>query len=174
MILSQTQVSCERLRPDRADLSREALPYANRGWSIIPIRHRSVRGKEPACKRLKRWQAERAGEEQPKKWFRRDDLDGLAVICGEISGGLTCRDFYTKSAYEDWCKKPPELAATLPTVRTARGFHVYFRSSFRKIKNLGNGELRGSRLLSSTAVRTPFGLPVHLDQPVATGRLAVC
>lgn len=28
-----------------------ALAYAARGWSIIPIRHRSEGGKEPACRR---------------------------------------------------------------------------------------------------------------------------
>jgi hypothetical protein len=67
----------------------------------------------------------------------------LAVILGEVSGELTCRDFDVQQAYDQWAADHPNLAATLPTVATARGRHVYFRSNHSGITKLADGELRG-------------------------------
>lgn len=131
-------------RPPSVRLLGAAQGYAARDWCIIPIRHQpGTDGKQPAC-RWKPFQERRPTEAELRRWFRDGrKLDGLAVICGEVSGGLVCRDFDDASSYERWAGAHPELAKTLPTVKTDRGHHVYFRSSHRGISKLGDGELRG-------------------------------
>lgn len=143
-----------------------ALEYAARGWCIIPIRHRG-RGKEAAC-RWTRYQRERPADRTLRRWFE-VQLDGLAVVFGDVSGGLVCRDFDRLDSYKQWAAAQPELAAALPTVKTARGRHVYFRSQWRGYIDMPDGELRGdsghycvlppSRHLSGTVYRWLVPLP---------------
>jgi hypothetical protein len=119
-----------------------ALEYRRHGWSIIPIAAGTK--KPPKRFRWKRFQKRLPTEEEVREWFsHRDDL-GLAVIFGEVSGGLVCRDFDEMQAYERWAAEHPDLAATLPTVATPRpGRHVYSRSNECSITKLPDGELRG-------------------------------
>jgi hypothetical protein len=86
----------------------------------------------------------RPDDYQLHEWFERRFKDcGLAVINGSSSGWLACRDFDSIQAYDDWATAHPELAETLPTVRTARGRHVYFRHSGLEKTQIGiTGELR--------------------------------
>ncbi len=72
-----------------------------------------------------------------------DNSNIVIVICGEISGGLACRDFDTEQGYENWAKQHPDLAGKLPTVKTARGYHVYFLADVGKNQDFDDGELRG-------------------------------
>jgi len=67
----------------------------------------------------------------------------VAVILGAASGGLACRDFDDVLAYQSWAAKNPYLARILPTVRTARGYHVYFLAP-QGFKDLGDGEYRAT------------------------------
>lgn len=122
------------------DVLSAALRYHSLGWSIIPI----VAGtKKPALRSWKPFQTNRADEQQIRDWFdKREDL-GLAVVLGAVSGGLTCRDFDIESAYRRWMAQNPELAKTLPTVKSGRGYHVYFISDLDRTLKLGDGELRG-------------------------------
>lgn len=121
-------------------LLEAALSYAARGWSIIPIGTQ----KKPALTRWKLYQSQKPTEDELREWFTgRKSVGGLAVILGEVSGGLVCRDFDDEGAYEAWASSFPELAKILPTVRTARGYHVYFRSKHRGITKSDDGELRG-------------------------------
>jgi hypothetical protein len=62
-----------------------------------------------------------------------------------VSGGLTCRDFDTEQAYQQWATKHKDLSIKLPTSKTSRGYHVFFLSDFNGIKNLKDGEIRGER-----------------------------
>jgi hypothetical protein len=66
------------------------------------------------------------------------------VLCGSLDSGLTIRDFDTVESYNRWSAEHQDLARTLPTVRTRRGFHVWFRSNLPKLKKLGDGEYRGN------------------------------
>jgi hypothetical protein len=113
-----------------------ALEYAARGWSII-----SVKGKVAACL-WKPFQSRPADEPTLRRMFGRKGISGLAVILGSASGGLACRDFDDDAAYRRWATEHPDLASTLPTVKTARGFHVYFAGP-DEFHDLGDGEYRG-------------------------------
>ncbi len=125
-------------RSDAQDVLSAALEYAALGWSIIPI---AARSKTPAVK-WKPFQTKCADERSIHEWFDlRDDL-GLAVVLGSVSGGLTCRDFDDLAAYATWAAQNPELAKTLPTAKTARGYHVYFLSALNHTERFADGELR--------------------------------
>jgi hypothetical protein len=123
----------------RPDLLTPALEYVRRGWAVIPTIE-----KRPAVP-WKPYQTQRPSRVQVYEWFGNNGLrpTGIAVILGEVSGGLCCFDFDRLDAYESWAGQHPDLAAQLPTVATARGRHVYFRSRWSGFRALADGELRG-------------------------------
>jgi hypothetical protein len=124
----------------RADdrLLGHALAYARRGWSIIP-----AAGKKPCC-RWSQYQERRADEAALRRLFARSGITGLAVILGPVSGNLVARDYDDAGSYHRWAGAHPHIAGALPTVKTARGFHVYFRGGTSRITTLNDGELRGN------------------------------
>ena len=122
-----------------------ALQYHDRGWCVIPIRHRDESGKQPTVP-WKALQEHRPTTGELRKWFAARNLDGVAVILGRASGGLYCRDFDVASDYHAWAASQPELAARLPTVRTARGFHVYSVGEAVPSRKVERGELRSDGL----------------------------
>ena len=129
-------------RNGRADSSilAAALRYHALGFCVIPVKPGT---KIPAC-RWKQFQEHRPTESDLRNWFGDPNSHGLAVVLGDVSGGLVCRDFDEQAAYGRWRKKHLVLARTLPTVETHRGWHVYCRSDICQIIDLGDGELRGA------------------------------
>lgn len=115
----------------------DALMFVRRGWSIIP-----TAGKRPSSP-WKAFQRRTAGEPELHRMFSRKNVTGMAVILGSASGGLVCRDYDVADSYHRWASDNPDLASALPTVRTSRGYHVYFRGPDR-YADLGDGEYRGS------------------------------
>jgi hypothetical protein len=116
-----------------------AIAYARRGWSIIP-----VAGKKP----VGLWtpfQTRPADSQTVSRLFARKGITGLAVVLGSVSGGLAVRDFDDAGAYHAWAARNTEDAARLPTVRTARGFHVYGRLDEEQYVKVSDGELRAKR-----------------------------
>ncbi len=131
-------MNCVEAKTMASALLSHALKYLDHGFSVIP-----VNGKEP----LVRWtpyQRRRPTESDLRKFFAGDGATGLAVICGNVSGGLVVRDFDTEDSYRAWQLSHQELAEVLPTVRTGRGFHVYFSNCHRQITKFDDGELRGA------------------------------
>ena len=124
------------LNPGVESLLDAALAYAARGWSIIP-----VVGKKPSGL-WKPFQDRAADKATLRRLFAKKAITGLAVIAGRVSGGLAVRDFDQAAAYLAWAKAHPDDAARLPTVQTARGFHVYGRLRDEQYHVLGDGELR--------------------------------
>jgi hypothetical protein len=110
------------------------------GFSLIPAKQ----NKKPAVKSWTPFKSNPPTDAQIKGWFNSPNVTGLALIAGEVSGGLAIRDFDTKSSYERWAQAYPALSKELGTVRTFKGFHVYCRSDLQKNKKYSDGEFRGS------------------------------
>jgi len=149
-----------------------ALAYHRRGWSIIPIKTGT---KKAACQRWKPYQNARPDKSQIREWFSSGKDYGLAVVLGEVSGGLVCRDFDTMEGYQRWAQEHPDLARILPTVATARGRHVYFRAPVAHLRfvDLPDGEYRGDArhycLLPPS--RHPDGLIYRWQVPLPDGEI---
>jgi hypothetical protein len=165
-----------------------ALDYMRRGWSIIPIAGGTKKPPKgfpwtPFRKRL-------PTESELSTWFDyREDL-ALAVILGQASGGLVCRDFDDKESYAQWTRAHRDLGKRLPTVKTSTGFHVYFRVApnyllFRDLRPAELGEYRGDDkhycLLPPSLhpngscykwlVPLPAGEVGYVEDPIAAGLL---
>ncbi len=151
-----------------SDLLQVAMAYYERGWCIIPIRSGT---KKPACKKWIPFQSKRPDRAKLRRWFAKRTDYGLAVICGEVSDGLTIRDFDTMDGYERWQQQHPDLAKTLPTVSTARGRHVYFQSDHRGIVEMDDGELRGGGYCLLPPCRHPSGHEYRWLIPLSDGPL---
>lgn len=128
-----------------------ALEYYRRGWCVIPIRAGT---KKPACRSWESYQTERPSEATVRRWFSNGKPKALAVIMGDVSGGLVCRDFDQMEGYQRWAAEYPDLAQTLPTVKTGRpGRHVYGTADIDQVRaasrtggsiiKFEDGELRG-------------------------------
>lgn len=136
----------------KAELIEAAAILHGLGLSVIPIRPgKKGQYKSPALKAWRPYQAARMPPDSLlPKIERSRDCVGIAVILGAVSGGLMVRDFDTAEGYHAWALREPHLASILPTVRTAKGFHVYARSASpiatRTFHGAGEpepGELRG-------------------------------
>ena len=104
-----------------------ALEYYSQGWSIIPI---IAGSKKPAIRSWKPYQTKRADEKQLRKWFGNGKYTSLAVVCGAVSGGLAVLDLDSEQRCQWWYEKHAEV---LPTVKTKKGLHFFFRAEpFRK------------------------------------------
>lgn len=113
------------------DSLRNAL---KNNWSIIPLSD-----KQP----LFAWSAyqwSRPAATQINSWFA-NSITSYGIICGKISGNLFVLDFDTSSAYQDFQQ---HFHYNTYTVRTRRGYHVYFAAdrSIRSRKFHG-GDLKG-------------------------------
>ena len=134
---SRTVTRPSRSRPI-SEVLAAALDYARRGWSVVPARPNQ---KAPLGS-WTRWQHDRATEDQIRKWFDGCPDLNVGLVLGTVSGRLAVRDFDDAVAYRRWGKKHPVLARRLPTVRTHRGFHVYFRATDLVSRDLCEGEFR--------------------------------
>jgi hypothetical protein len=124
-----------RTSPD-GDLVARALDYLQRGWSIIPVVDKKAAGL------WKPFQSTPPDETTLKALLARRNVSGVAVILGEVSEMLGCRDFDDPKAYQRWKERNPSLADELPTARTGRGYHVYFTAPREAYEDLGDGEYR--------------------------------
>lgn len=119
-----------------------ALEYHKQGWNVIPI---GFKKKPPRDFPWKQYQTKRVTEEELEVWFGNNRIKNLAVVVGEVSGGLTIIDFDSMELYERWKKDHSKLAETLPTVRTSRGTHVYCRSKLDKSISYNNIDILATR-----------------------------
>jgi hypothetical protein len=119
-----------------------ARSYFNRyGWTCI-----AVRGKVPT-QAYRRFLTNRPSWQQVSGTFGARGVTGVAVVCGAVSDGLRVRDYDNPDAYHAWADTHSDLARTLPTAKTRRGFHVYFRSDALPdtVAHYRDGELRGGK-----------------------------
>lgn len=124
------------------ELRRAALDYHGMGLSVVPV----GKDKRPVVK-WKAYTRTRPDRDTIEAWFdparRGRPVTGVAIVLGRVSGDLIVRDFDVAEVYHDWAAKHPDHARTLPTVRTARGFHVYARITNVRTVKFDDGELRG-------------------------------
>lgn len=153
----------------RDALLRAAIRYRLRGWSIIPMILKSGT-KKPAVK-WKEFAGRLPSEDELAALLSRPGVNGVAVILGTISGGLTAIDFDSKKTYRRWVNKHKRLARRLPTARTKRGYHVYCLSDLPKVKTFPGGEYRGAGLVIAPPSIHPSGVPYEWIIPLPNGPL---
>lgn len=124
-----------------AALLTEAQRYLDRGWSVIPTAN--VPEEKKAAVTWTPCMTSRPSAAKLRKWFALPNITGVAVIFGKVSGRLASRDWDVEGAYERWAQDHAKLAIRLPTARTARGHHVYFRAELERFEDLADGEYRG-------------------------------
>lgn len=124
------------------ELKRAALDYHGMGLSVVPVGE----DKRPVVK-WKAYASAPADRDTIAAWFeparRGRRVTGVAIVLGRVSGDLIARDFDVAEVYHDWAAEHPEHARTLPTVKTARGYHVYARITDVRTVKFDDGELRG-------------------------------
>lgn len=135
----------------KIDMLREAEWYSNRKYSLIPLWieppselniQKQQWGKIPAVK-WKKYQSERPTEAIISEWFYRDEYN-LGIVTGEISG-IVVLDLDSEDAYQ--LAQSKGLSDT-PTVKTGRGYHMYYKykegvRNFQKRDDLPGIDLRG-------------------------------
>ncbi len=104
--------------------------YLQAGLSLIPC---SPTTKNPLLHAWKPYQTRQPTAEEVTRWFQRQE-SAVAIITGQVSGGLTVLDFDAPPLFVPWVQRvsatQPNLLAGLPLVQTpSGGFHVYFRSA---------------------------------------------
>jgi hypothetical protein len=102
-----------------------------------------------------------------RQWFSSGERN-IAIVTGGVSGGLAVRDFDQDGAYEMWRDHHQDIAAALPTVRTARGYHVYARGEADKTMVFIDGEFRygGAYVLAPPSIH-PGGVVYTWTNPLA-------
>ncbi len=146
-----------------------ALEYLGRGWSVIRIG-----ANKKATVAWRRYQKRPPTKRTVRRWFKDGTAQGVAVVCGLVSGGLAVRDFDLIESYERWAAEHPELAKVLPTVKTTRGMHVYFIGP-EEFHNYGDGEYRGTsrQITVLPPSRHPDGRLYRWINPLPDGPLPV-
>ena len=114
---------------------KEAEEYLAMGFSLVPV---FPGRKEPFKKLLpkidgkpswKPYQEARATIEEVQGWFKQYARLNMAVVCGNVSGGLVVIDFDINMEvnWTRWREMTPPLSNRLPVVNTGKGKHVYLR-----------------------------------------------
>lgn len=105
------------------------------GLSVIPTQE----GKKPALHSWNPYRDKRMPEAEVDRLFTQENVIGLGIICGAISGGLEVIDVDTKndttgSLWDELSKliqdNLPELYSSLVIAQTpSGGYHIYYRCS---------------------------------------------
>ncbi|MCW5769164.1 MAG: bifunctional DNA primase/polymerase [Phycisphaeraceae bacterium] len=151
---------------------RAAEEYARRGWSVIPVRA----DKKPAIRSWKHLQSNAPKPEEVSAWFGRvKGCAGVGIVLGAVSGHLWVRDFDDPDLYSRWRDLHPDLATTLPTVRTSRGLHVYGRWQGVPSLKCDGGELRseGNYVVAPPSAHVS-GTVYQWVVPLSSGEVPLC
>ena len=118
-----------------------ALHFYRLGMSVIPVPRPSATGdgKTPSL-RWKRYQTERATEDQIRAWFQTDQ--NIAIITGTVSGVVVV-DSDSPAALR-WTTR--HLHYTPWQVQTTRGFHLFYRYPAVAVRNKAKVDTRDGRL----------------------------
>jgi hypothetical protein len=154
-----------------ADLCSAALNLYDAGYSVIPLHnkepydpykqpyHDSKTGEFVEYPRLnwKRYTTRHASHRQIEAWFSstlapHNQPNGIGYCTGQVSGNIQVLDFESEQRYHAWhAVIGDELADSLPTIRTGRGYNVVWTCPTpytAKDHDPGQVEARGDQLYS--------------------------
>lgn len=138
-------------------------------------------GKHPAL--MGPWAAYQARLPEPSEiatWYGTEERN-IAVICGQVSGGLVVIDCDDTDTYRALCYLYPALRESL-TVRTGKGYHVYLRAdqAVRTATFTANGhthhvKAEGSYVIAPPSVHASGHRYAYVDPdaPIVTADLAM-
>lgn len=108
----------------RNDCANKLLTLNNEGISVIPLQ-----GKRPRADiRWKQYQTQLPNINIINSWLKKP-IDSYGIICGYISNGIIVIDFDCPHLYDEFVTQFKNLAETY-TVKTKRGYHLYFKTTF--------------------------------------------
>ena len=143
-------------------LKDRAKSLARAGYSPIPV-HGNNAPMEPKRPALpwRPYQTRIASEAEIEDRFNQQ-ITALGIVCGRISELLVI-DFDDTLRYQRFCRHLPQFADTY-TVKTKRGFHLYFRTA-QKVPShqFDGGDIKGER---SYVVAPPSVIGNFVYQPV--------
>ena len=126
----------------RQPLLNPALQLAQSGISVIPVAGDSASNepKKPTI-RWRRYQKRIMAEAEVRASFT-DEARALGIVCGRVSG-LVVIDFDDHLRYQRFCRHRPQLAKSY-TVKTRRGYHVYFKTAEKvPTHQFDGGDIKG-------------------------------
>src|SRR6266851_5581773 len=101
-----------------------ARRYLRAGLSIIPI---ARDGSKRSIIRWKEFETRRPTDQEIESFFNHDDPPGIAIIGGDVSGGVEVLDFDEDAprVFSHWCTlveaENQELTSKLTVIETPRG-----------------------------------------------------
>jgi hypothetical protein len=110
-------------------LLRRAKKLVKAGYSVIPVQGNNAPGepKKPAVS-WRMYQTRPPSAMELERFFDKQ-VTALGIVCGRVSK-LMVIDFDDLLRYQRFCRHLPQYSETY-TVRTKRGFHLYFRTTER-------------------------------------------
>ena len=113
----------------RKKLIQRAKNLLRAGYSVIPVQGNNSPGepKKPAVS-WRTYQSRVPTESEIERLFDKK-VTALGIVCGRISKLLVI-DFDDLLRYQRFCRHLPQYSETY-TVKTKRGFHLYFRTTER-------------------------------------------
>ncbi len=129
---------------ERKKLLNRALELRASGISVIPVCGDSSprEPKKPAVK-WRTYQRQIASEPELRSSFS-GDAQALGIVCGQVSG-LVVVDFDDHLRYQRFCRHLPQFAVSY-TVKTRRGYHVYFKTQEKvPTHQFAGGDIKGER-----------------------------
>ncbi len=126
------------------NLLNQAIKLAGKGYSVIPLVGDTSAG-EPKKPTIKWRSFQRRIPKRRELEAMFDDRAGaLAVICGQVSQLLVI-DFDDHHRYQRFCRHLPQFAESY-TVKTKRGFHVYFWTQVKvPTHQFDGGDIKGEK-----------------------------
>ena len=125
-------------------LLKRAKILAQAGYSVIPVHGNNLPNepKKPAI-RWRPYQHRISSEAEIKRLFG-PEPGALGIVCGRVSK-LMVIDFDDHLRYQRFCQHLPQYAKTY-TVKTRRGYHLYFRSEEKVPSHqFEGGDIKGER-----------------------------
>lgn len=113
----------------RGDLAARARSLLAQGYSVIPVYGNSMPAEpKKAAVRWRPFQKRLASAAEVTQFFA-SDVSALGVVCGQLSRLLVI-DFDDHLRYRRFSRHLPQYEGSY-TVKTRRGYHVYFRTGVK-------------------------------------------